>query len=93
MHIFSSYFISSVKLWNALPIEIVLNPSISTFKSSVKHIFCSLTVRAISRPAHVQARFLTATRTRRRCGLLTRFLTTQAGLLTRFLTLRAPDWF
>jgi len=42
----------------------------------------------ISRPVHVQARFLTAP-----AGLLTRFLTAQAGLLTRFLTLRAPDRF
>ena len=48
-----------------------------------------LGVRAIiSRPVHVQARFLAAP-----AGLLTRFLTAQAGLLTRFLTLRAPDRF
>jgi len=38
----------------------------------------------ISRPVHVQARFLTAP-----AGLLTRFLTVQAGLLTRFLTVQA----
>ena len=42
----------------------------------------------ISRPVHVQARFLTAP-----AGLLTRFLTAQAGLLARFLTLRTPDRF
>ena len=45
-------------------------------------------ITCISRPVHVQARFLSAP-----AGLLTRFLTAQAGLLTRFLTLRALDRF
>ena len=35
----SSYFVSSVKLWNFLPDELVFNPCISLFKSTVKNLY------------------------------------------------------
>ena len=35
----SSYFVSSVKLWNFLPAELVFNPCISLFKSTVKNLY------------------------------------------------------
>ena len=40
----SSYLASSVKLWNSLPAEFVLNPSISLFKSSVKSFISLLNI-------------------------------------------------
>ena len=36
---FNSFFISSTKLWNALPAEAVLNSSISSFKNSVTALY------------------------------------------------------
>ena len=36
---FNSFFISSTKLWNALPAEVVLNSSISSFKNSVTALY------------------------------------------------------
>ena len=36
---FNSYFVSSVRLWNSLPNEVVLCNDISSFKSNVKSIY------------------------------------------------------
>ena len=38
---FNSYFVSSVRLWNSLPNEVVLCNDISSFKSNVKSIYLS----------------------------------------------------
>ena len=35
---FNSYFVSSVRLWNSLPNEVVLCNDVSSFKSNVKNL-------------------------------------------------------